>query len=535
MRTYLSKHFGDAMGRILSKVEFEEDVHPRDPRGRFAPKEGGGVAEWMSGRDDRDVQRQARLETDRKTAIEKVGALIGKPITTKVEFWDQLSPERQIEVEDKFVEDRTKTYLKTRIKDGVKEDIVAIGRKVLAEIGFPADKMGLVIDEDIKTASEMYNRTRQFSQTIQLVTGMKKDEADRYSEDFFGKLDFAVEEEVKRRTNSEEGVKAKLSLENDTRLEWGSLTKYSRLSIAKKFDLNEDMIVLREPKAYKLTEDGQDYTDTGSLGNALAAERFKEIIKERRIDQPDPKFIEDLWLNWKHSSTSELGLVLQHAAARELGANSRLHQSWVDKMDTETIDQVRAYVRAQWETSQFLMHKAGVDEIPVYRAVFLPGNQIGSKKQEVSEEPAFSMLSSRQQQPLPDLRLQQNGVSSWTAQREVANEWGGIGSVPEGHERVVLRARIPSTAVFSLPVHGKNVESEQEVVVAGTPWKAWDAWRHDAPEFGRVPLEKERGLLTQAKAEGKGFVIDLNDPKITAGTKYWLTQKQASNPKPKKG
>lgn len=101
---------------------------------------------------------------------------------------------------------------------------------------------------------------------------------------------------------------------------------------------------------------------------------------------------------------------------------------------------------------------------------------------------------------------------------------------------MILRARIPSTAVFSLPVHGQNVEEEQEVVVAGTPWKAWDAWQYAAPEFDKVPIEKEApGLLAQGKAKAKGFVIDLNDPKITSGKKHWLTQKQATNPKSKKG
>ena len=42
MKTTLSKRFRDGLGSALFKVEFEEDAHPRDPSGRFAPKEEGG-------------------------------------------------------------------------------------------------------------------------------------------------------------------------------------------------------------------------------------------------------------------------------------------------------------------------------------------------------------------------------------------------------------------------------------------------------------------------------------------------------------
>jgi hypothetical protein len=64
-----------------------------------------------------------------------------------------------------------------------------------------------------------------------------------------------------------------------------------------------------------------------------------------------------------------------------------------------------------------------------------------------------------------------------------------------------------------------------EVVVAGTPWKAWDAWETEAPRFVDVPLEKDKGSpLQQHGAAEKGFVIDLNDPKI-AGEKHWLKQR----------
>jgi len=41
---------------------------------------------------------------------------------------------------------------------------------------------------------------------------------------------------------------------------------------------------------------------------------------------------------------------------------------------------------------------------------------------------------------------------------------------------------------MSVPAYGINIKSEQEVVVAGTAWKAWDAWLGQAPTFQHTPL-----------------------------------------------
>lgn len=44
MRTDLSKRFGTALGRVLSKSEFMEEEHPRDASGQFADQEGVAAA-----------------------------------------------------------------------------------------------------------------------------------------------------------------------------------------------------------------------------------------------------------------------------------------------------------------------------------------------------------------------------------------------------------------------------------------------------------------------------------------------------------
>lgn len=546
MRTYLSKHFSDSMGRLLSKVEFEEDAHPRDPRGRFAPKEGGEVATWVEGRDPRDIERQKRLDSDKKVALEKVGALIGRTVTARVGDWSQFTEGKQMLIRNQYIKEYSETNLKRHIENQIKQDeeIGPIGKQVLAEIGFPKDKIGLIYDRDI---GESYNnflgRDKLLADKIFTRTGMKYAEAKKYADGFFGKIQLKVEEEVNRRINSESGKAWGRRLEMEAFQSWNDSPNESKLRIATKYGFTESQITLKEPKEYKVTEDGDDYKKTGQLGNLLSAERFKEIAKERGLEEPKASLVPSVWTDWKDSSTSPWGLRLQHAAAEELGANSRLPEEITRNFHGEEMDQLKAYARAQWEVSQYLMNKAGKDDIPVFRAVFLPNEDIEPEKKvkiqtilDIDPKGKGVPLEPQTRKPLPDLRLQQNGVSSWTCVSEVANAWRGVGDIPRGYSRVILRARIPSTAVFSLPVHGQNVEEEQEVVVAGTPWKAWDAWQYAAPEFEKVPIEKEApGLLAQGKAKAKGFVIDLNDPKITAGTKHWLTQKKASNPKPKKG
>jgi hypothetical protein len=60
----------------------------------------------------------------------------------------------------------------------------------------------------------------------------------------------------------------------------------------------------------------------------------------------------------------------------------------------------------------------------------------------------------------------------------------------------------PGTAIFSLPVYGKNIHEEQEVVVTRTAWKKWDAWLNKAPSFTAVPIAK-RSLLFPSWAAQK--------------------------------
>ena len=149
---------------------------------------------------------------------------------------------------------------------------------------------------------------------------------------------------------------------------------------------------------------------------------------------------------------------------------------------------VKAYVRAKWETSQYLLDKAKISEVDVYRAVLL------KDKGEEEKVPIVTPLGNidRYVTKLPDVELERNGAQSATVDPRVANDWGGVGAQAAGfnreEDRVVLRVRAPRTAVLGLPAYGKNIHGEREVVLAGTAWRKWDAWHKKAPKFEEVPV-----------------------------------------------
>jgi hypothetical protein len=89
---------------------------------------------------------------------------------------------------------------------------------------------------------------------------------------------------------------------------------------------------------------------------------------------------------------------------------------------------------------------------------------------------------------LPELPIQRNGAASTTVNRDLANTWGGSGG---GRMHVTLRFEVPRTAVLSVPAYGQNNHHEHELIIAGTAWKGWDAWKGDAPEFDKVPINRK--------------------------------------------
>lgn len=253
-----------------------------------------------------------------------------------------------------------------------------------------------------------------------------------------------------------------------------------------------------------------------AISQQLARDRTVEILKERQIygDTATDKGLatvaearaETTWHEWKRSSTSDGGKALQLAAAEELGGVHRYSKEEVDQIRASVpggeqgYATLKAYVRAQWETTQFIMKKSGKDDIEIYRGMMLSGDDIAKTTvervgREVKGDDGKVQAMSLVGQRLSEIELKRNGAASTTMTPGVANSWGGVGNLPPNPKRVVLRFKVPRTAVLSIPVFGQNVHSEKEVVLIGTQgdWE-WDAWLDKAPSTKDVPI------LTKKKA-----------------------------------
>ncbi len=239
---------------------------------------------------------------------------------------------------------------------------------------------------------------------------------------------------------------------------------------------------------------GTDYSRTQRLARYLSLARAKQLLQEREIATPTNASLaradSQLWSDWKGSSTSENGRLLQIAAADELGG--RLNAKTSRDLDRHAMVEyansefstiggyagVKAYVRAKWETTQYLLDRAGIKELELFRAIRLDRELYQKLFKHLAEAVAVG-----DHKHMPSLHVARNGAASTTVNASVANGWG------MDETRVVLRALVPRTAALSIPAYGINVHSEREVVVAGTAWKGWDAWAGKAPSFDDVPLK----------------------------------------------
>jgi hypothetical protein len=263
------------------------------------------------------------------------------------------------------------------------------------------------------------------------------------------------------------------------------------------------------PKKYDPLNEttGNDYKLTQKLARYLSIMRAQEVLQQRGITgtamRADGKIITDaiaradfkLWEAWKSSSTTASGALLQIAVAEELGG--RLNKRTKIELDPDGSKKyadsefasiggyagVKAYVRAKWEVTQYLLDKAGVPELKLYRGITLDDKEKYERLFTAIAKHYNAAEKIGQHILMPSLDVLRNGAASTTTDPKIANDWGS------GKQRVVLRALVPRTAAVSLPVYGVNVHSEHEVVVAGVAWKSWDAWAGRAPRFEDQPMK----------------------------------------------
>lgn len=331
-------------------------------------------------------------------------------------------------------------------------------------------------------------------------------------------------------------------LSDDDKLEYADEKKEITLEVPEKFE------------AIDSKADG--FQMTKAIALHLQDERNNELLVERGLsdvikDGVTP-VIHKVWSAWKGSSTSKLGLALQLAAAEELGGKHRLTPEQLNSAEAacaslvkagpnlRTTDEegsytkeaiatgkeiMKAHARACWEVSQYVLAKSGVEELSLYRGLMLDPVEVDAKggktTVEVDERPTWGAgaEAKREYTRLANLALLRNGAASTSADPSVANSWQGVGN-KTGGQRVVVRITAPREAVLSLPCFGQNIHNEEEVVIAGTWWKSWDAWLDRAPNVKSLPVKSHFALWVK-EAAADLWVIDLN--RLEDGQPHWLS------------
>ena len=256
------------------------------------------------------------------------------------------------------------------------------------------------------------------------------------------------------------------------------------------------------PKKWAATFDhphevgNEEFVRMRVVSQELVKSRAADLLTERGlVAEPagNPRLLADtvgtkVWNAWQSSSKTGLGVALQMAAAEELNtyetqsltrddeamARTSVISALTHKVERTSLGvsdpgysasrypefkgspeavqkaydlamgRAKAVVRAQWETAQYVLQKAGMEHVEVYRALQLPTSKVEATRIEPS--PKGSLVSVEK---LPDLKLKQNAVASTTFSRDLANKWHGE-DVPhqEPTTRVVVRFRAPRTSVL---------------------------------------------------------------------------------------
>lgn len=251
------------------------------------------------------------------------------------------------------------------------------------------------------------------------------------------------------------------------------------------------------------TGSSKDYQRTQRLANHMSIERQMQVLASRNlgadVERDQVKRIDNaLWSGWKASSTNFAGSILQLAAAEEMGGRYRdlaTHRTDLIKQANDKyshiggFEGIKAMVRAKWETTQYLLDKGNWQTLEVYRGLKIDMSDADratiEKVETKPEQLGGGYSSTTAYEKISDANIVRNGAMSTTTSKDVANSW----NAGSGNTKVVLRIDTPRTSVLSVPAYGINVHSEREVVVMGTSWGSWDAWKDNAPGFGDIPMK----------------------------------------------
>ncbi len=467
-----------------------------------AEKQGVQRAEF--GGPERSIENESYMDGKMPELddLVKQGAKEGVTLPFGATSWDDLDDDAKSKTKDAWVEDNAENYYDSALtswRDSLYDETVNEVKRDsdwnMEQFQSWAEDQGFT-KESATTAMTWKNRSLDVAfdhLTKEDGEEFTEDEQEEAEKDWNTHLEEVGENEVKSRIEDAlEDVPDSVREEADeaARQAFEDESDSEQFKAAKTHGYAEgDDVAVAEPDKWQPFSDGEDYKTTHAVALYVQAQRAEALFKERGLTADVDKVSNKVWSEWKRSSTSPLGLALQAAAAEELGGQLRLpsvpqksvtfqnaQKDAVRMFGDKAPEILRAYARATWEASQYVLRKANLAEIVTWRGVMLPRETIKAAGGS-SEEQEFGKY-----QQLPNLKLLKNGCASATSSMNVANDWSGVGTNPPDSQRVVLRIKAPRGAVLSLPCFGQNVYEEEEIVLAGTMWNAWDAWLDKAPD-----------------------------------------------------
>jgi hypothetical protein len=550
-----------------------KDYDPNQPRDELGMwTDGGAGAAIVAERDDhggrgrdprawRDnkqepIEKRAEAARGRAQALLEQASSDGEEAEVSAQSWDDLESDIQDSIEQSWKDGNEEQYrqgaieswrenIDTDIADRLRDGEDDWAREFFADWaeqnGFDRESAERAyrgadandgIDFD-RNAMEMASGTGDPNyESLQKLDELQSDWEDRFKE----------EVEVQEQGDVPDHVFDQVSQDVDDA--WDALDSDEKFEYATEAGVvDETSVAVAEPEHVEPISGGirpEAYKETGAALRYLQDKITSQELEARGIvnhDGVDTKKVASLlWERWKGSSTSGQGLLLQHAAAEELGG---LKQKWDEKQEesirkaaidlsekhdggygghntpkpdgtsmTENdhyargIEIAKAHVHGTWAASQWAMEKAGMESLPVYRGLMLEKSLINK---EPKEEVAGKYMGYTK---LPELELLRNGAASATSDPSTANGWGGVGTSHLVEPvRVVMRVDVPRESILSLPAFGQNVHNEQEVVIVGGKWKAWDAWLNRAPdEQEAVPIKAALVNWLRARYNAAGEV-----------------------------
>lgn len=238
---------------------------------------------------------------------------------------------------------------------------------------------------------------------------------------------------------------------------WDQMSDESKFQYAKNNDVLPEeeqagtgpgATIVREPGTYdplNNTND-EDYKRTQAMSHYLFDNRVQQVMAERKIGVGSTSAtpaIDDIrradrtmWTDWKGSSTSQNGQLMQVASADELGGRLR----GVQRPDDATLKGEYEKYSEQWKKDYPGSEGLTFDQYKQNWATQYAPRDSGVIKTagERVIDPNTGSVYTR----LPDISVVRNGLASTTTDANVANDWGGVGNnAPAGIDREAVIAQ----------------------------------------------------------------------------------------------